>query len=186
MEAPSLIPFRITICGLTELSQHCAVGVSHVLSLLDSDTPRPTTLDQYEGIACELLNFDDVIDEYPGFHAPRQIHVERILAFGERLRRDAGKHLLVHCHAGISRSTASAAVMMAQFNPGRETEAFLKLLELRPHAWPNTRIVELADRLLKRDGALMTGLLAYRQEMLSRKPHLRDIIRNIGRGHELP
>jgi predicted protein tyrosine phosphatase len=186
MEAPSLIPFRVTICGLNELPQHCAVGVSHVLSLLDSDTPRPTTLDQYEGIASELLNFDDVIDEYPGFHAPRQIHVERILVFGERLRRDAGKHLLVHCHAGISRSTASAAVLMAQFNPGRETEAFLKLLELRPHAWPNTRIVELADRLLKRDGALMTGLLAYRQEMLARKPHLRDIIRNIGRGHELP
>src|SRR6185295_1786082 len=97
-----------------------------------------------------------------------------------------GTHLLVHCHAGISRSTASAAILMAQFNPGRETDAFLRLLDLRPHAWPNTRLVELADDQLARNGALMTGLLAYRRAMLARKPHLRDVIRNIGRGHELP
>ena len=186
MSDDNLIAFRVTICGLNDLPQHCATGVSHVLSLLDSDVPRPAALDEYDGIAHELLNFDDVIEEYPGFAAPRAHHVGRILAFGERLRADRGTHLLVHCHAGISRSTASAAILMAQFNPGRETDAFLRLLDLRPHAWPNTRLVELADDQLARNGALMTGLLAYRRAMLARKPHLRDVIRNIGRGHELP
>jgi len=179
-------PFRVTICGINELPQHSAAGVSHVLSLLDADTARPESLGTYRGIVHELLNFDDVIDEYPGFDAPQYHHVERILEFGERLRDDAGEHLLVHCHAGISRSTAAAGILMAQFDPGRETEAFLRLLDLRPHAWPNTRLVTLADRALQRDGALMAGLLAYRREMIARKPHLRDIIRNIGRGHELP
>lgn len=187
MTATDFTPFRVTICGLRELPDHCTAGVSHVLSLLDAATPRPESLDGYAGISHRLLNFDDVIDEYPGFDAPQYHHVEQILDFGTDMRGHAGPpHLLVHCHAGISRSTAAAAILLSQFNPGHEQAAFLHLLDLRPHAWPNTRLVTFADRALKREGALMAGLLAYRREMIARKPHLKDIIRNIGRGHELP
>ena len=75
---------------------------------------------------------------------------------------------------------------MCQHAPGREEEAFLRLLKLRQHGWPNTRMIEFADTLLERDGALMNGLLAYRRAMIAAKPHLREVIRNIGRGHELP
>ena len=70
--------------------------------------------------------------------------------------------------------------------PGEEEAAFLKLLELRKHGWPNTRMVEFADRLLERDGAMLRGLVAYRRALLDEKPHLSEIVRNIGRGHELP
>ena len=97
-----------------------------------------------------------------------------------------GGHALVHCHAGISRSQAAAAILMCQHAPGQEEAAFLRLLELRKHGWPNTRMVEFADRLLKRDGAMLAGLNAYRRALLKEKPHLKDVIRNIGRGHELP
>ena len=90
------------------------------------------------------------------------------------------------CHASISRSTAAAAILMCQHAPGQEEAAFLKLLGMRKHGWPNTRMVEFADTLLKRDGALLRGLLAYRRALLQEKPHLSDVIRNIGRGHELP
>ena len=75
---------------------------------------------------------------------------------------------------------------MAQHNAGREVEAFQHLLDMRPHAWPNTRIVQFADDLLDRKGALLEALVEYRRELLRRKPHLAEIIRNIGRGHELP
>jgi predicted protein tyrosine phosphatase len=95
-------------------------------------------------------------------------------------------HVLIHCHAGVSRSTAAAAILMSQFRPGEEEQAFLKLLELRKHGWPNTRMVEFADTLLKRDGAMLRGLIAYRRALLEVKPHLSEIVRNIGRGHELP
>ena len=47
-------------------------------------------------------------------------------------------------------------------------------------------MVEFADQLLKRDGALLRGLLAYRRALIKAKPHLSEVIRNIGRGHELP
>jgi predicted protein tyrosine phosphatase len=134
----------------------------------------------------ELIRFDDVVAEYPGFEACTPGHIERLLAFGERAHAHGESHILVHCHAGISRSQAAAAILMCQHAPGREEEAFLRLLTLRQHGWPNTRMVEFADTLLKRDGALLNGLQAYRRAMIAAKPHLREVIRNIGRGHELP
>ena len=177
---------KVTICGIPELSQHCSVGVSHVLSIIDTHEPRPTALDGYLGIDHELIRFDDVVAEYPGFEACTPAHIERMLAFGERVHAKANSHVLVHCHAGISRSQAAAAILMCQHAPGREEQAFLRLLELRKHGWPNTRMVEFADQLLKRDGALLRGLQAYRIALIAAKPNLRDVIRNIGRGHELP
>ncbi|HJQ58568.1 MAG TPA: protein-tyrosine-phosphatase [Vineibacter sp.] len=185
---PPLTPFKVTVCGIADLTGHADAGVTHVLSLLDMHHPVPESLDAFAGVDRELLRFDDVVAEFPGFTACSRGDIERLLAFGERLH-DAGvsaRHLLVHCHAGISRSTASAAVLMAQFNPGREIDAFEALLDMRPHAWPNTRVVDLADRLLARNGAMLEGLAAYRRALLARKPQLRQVIINIGRGHELP
>ena len=177
---------KVTICGIPELSQHCSVGVSHVLSIIDTHEPRPPVLDSFSVIDHELIRFDDVVAEYPGFEACTPRHIERLLAFGERAHAKAGSHVLVHCHAGISRSQAAAAILMCQHAPGREEEAFLRLLSLRKHGWPNTRMIEFADELLQRDGALMRGLMVYRRALIESKPHLREVIRNIGRGHELP
>ena len=177
----------VTICGIPELIQHSTNGVTHVLSIIDVHEPRPIALDNYKTlIERELIRFDDVVAEYPGFSACTPQHIEQVLAFGEKVHATPGGHVLVHCHAGISRSTAAAAILMCQHAPGREEDAFLKVLTLRKHGWPNTRMVEFADQILKRDGALMRGLDAYRRALLKEKPHLSDVIRNIGRGHELP
>ena len=177
---------KVTICGIPELPQHCSTGVSHVLSIIDTHEPRPPALDDFFEIDHELIRFDDIVDEYPGFEACTPRHIAQVLEFGERVHATAGSHVLVHCHAGVSRSTAAAAILMCQHAPGQEEAAFLKLLELRKHGWPNTRMVQFADTLLKRDGAMLRGLVAYRRALLEAKPHLSEIIRNIGRGHELP
>jgi predicted protein tyrosine phosphatase len=177
---------KVTICGIPELSQHCAAGVSHVLSIIDTHEPRPPALDDYFDIDHELIRFDDVVAEYPGFEACTPAHIAKLLEFGERVHAVAGSHVLVHCHAGVSRSTAAAGILLCQHAPGQEEAAFLRLLKLRKHGWPNTRMVEFADRLLGRDGAMLCGLVAYRRALLEEKPHLSEIIRNIGRGHELP
>jgi predicted protein tyrosine phosphatase len=95
-------------------------------------------------------------------------------------------HLLIHCHAGVSRSTAAAAILMAQHNAGREADAFMALLDLRAQAWPNTRMVQIADRLMGRNGALIEGLVAYRRALLNVRPHLAEMVLNVGRGNELP
>jgi predicted protein tyrosine phosphatase len=157
-----------------------------VLSIIDTHEPVPPALEAFLDIDHELIRFDDVVAEYPGFEACTMQHVARVLEFGERAHKAPGSHILVHCHAGVSRSQAAAAILMCQHAPGQEEAAFLRLLELRQHGWPNTRMVEFADQLLKRDGALLGGLLAYRRALIKAKPHLSEVIRNIGRGNELP
>ena len=181
-----LLTHKVTVCGIPELPQHASTGVSHVLSIIDSHEPRPAALDDYFEIDHELIRFDDVVAEYPGYEACTPAHIEKVLAFGERVHANPQGHVLVHCHAGISRSTAAAAILMAQHAPGQEEAAFLKLLGMRKHGWPNTRMVEFADTLLKRDGAMLRGLVAYRRALIDAKPHLSEVVRNIGRGHELP
>ncbi len=181
-----LLTHKVTVCGIPELPQHSSTGVSHVLSIIDTHEPRPPALDDFFEIDHELIRFDDVVGEYPGFEACTQAHIVKVLEFGERVHAQPKGHVLVHCHAGISRSTAAAAILMAQHAPGQEEAAFLKLLGMRKHGWPNTRMVEFADELLQREGAMLRGLAAYRRALIEAKPHLREIVRNIGRGHELP
>ena len=102
---------RVIICGIPELPEHVGKGVTHVLSIIDADEPRPAALDSYPGIDHELISFDDVVAEYPGYQACSIEHVRRVLAFGERVHASPGSHALIHCHAGISRSQAAAAIL---------------------------------------------------------------------------
>ena len=116
----TISPFKTSVCGIEELAGHCKSCVSHVLSILDPDWPVPDAFGAYGDHARLELRFHDVIEEsYPDRSAPQQEHVADLLAFGRGLlgvpHDDA--HLLVHCHAGISRSTASMALVLAQALP---------------------------------------------------------------------
>ena len=183
----SLVPYDITICGIPDLDSHREKGVTHVLSIIDPDEPDPSAFKRYKGVRRLLIRCDDVVAPYAGFQPPSREDVQKLIEFGATLTDEAHDgHLLIHCHAGISRSTAAAGIIMAQHNAGKEVEAFQHLLDMRPHAWPNTRIVQFADDLLDRNGAIMEALVEYRRELIRRKPHLAEIIRNIGRGNELP
>src|SRR3546814_8670076 len=90
-----------------------------------------------------------------------------ILAVGEKLAGSQVRHLLVHCYAGVSRSTAAAIGLMSQRNPGREADIFAALADIRPRAWPNTVLVGHADRLLGRGGALVEALRLRSEEHTS-------------------
>ena len=64
-----LLNHKVTICGIPELPQHCSAGITHVLSIIDTHEPRPRALDSYRGVDHELIRFDDIVAEYPGFEA---------------------------------------------------------------------------------------------------------------------
>ena len=81
--------------------------------------------------------------------------VRQIIRLAERLRSGTGR-VLIHCEAGVSRSSAAALIMYACWlGPGREPEAMGRVLAQRPVAVPNRRMVGLADRLLGRGGRLV-------------------------------
>lgn len=184
----TLIPFELTICGVEELSDHCDSAVSHVLSLLDPGFPDPAAFGEYAEHERLDLRFHDIIDESPGLVAPTQADVESILRFGEQLMRDEGAHghLLVHCHMGVSRSSASMALLLAQARPDASADAiFAEVVRLRPQAWPNLRIVELGDGLLARNGELVEALRRHHHAAAARDPRRARLMFDAGRRREL-
>jgi predicted protein tyrosine phosphatase len=182
------LPFRITVCGLDELAGHSEARVSHVLSILDPEWPVPEifgTFGEHEKLE---LRFHDVIEDRPGTVPPEPFHIEQLLAFGCALGREptADAHLLVHCHAGVSRSSASMALLIAQAMPDRPGHAiFADILQIRPQIWPNLRIVEMGDTALGRNGNLIDAAKGIYRLRIGQNPSLANEFRSGGRAREV-
>src|SRR5438477_10326246 len=118
-ELSTFAPFRLTICGIPELDEHCAAGVTHVLSILDPDMPDPPAFAGFSPHRRLALRFHDIIETRPNCLAPQKADLERVLAFGRDRIDEPPAHLLIHSHARASRPPASPALILAQTRPGR-------------------------------------------------------------------
>ena len=184
----SALAFGITVCGIEELAGHSETRASHVLSILDPSTPAPEAFGAFGEHEKLELRFDDIVDETVGMQAPQPGHVEQILAFGRSLaaEKPGGAHLLVHCHAGISRSTASMVLILAQAMPEQPAASIVAMVHgIREKAWPNLRLIEMGDALLRRDGALVQAASALHWVQIGRRPHLVEFMERGGRGREI-
>lgn len=187
MTIGGFVPFAITVCGIEELGGYCAVGVSHVLSILDPGWPEPTAFGTYGEHERLELRFNDIIDERAGMILPQRADVERVLAFGRDLMAEPSAHLLVHCHAGISRSTASMTLILAQARPDRPAvEALAEVVRIRPQAWPNLRMIEIGDAMLGLGGALVAAAHDRYRAVTMRDPDWGRRMAEVGRGREVP
>jgi predicted protein tyrosine phosphatase len=180
----------LTICGISELPEQKERAVTHVLSILDPDHPDPEAFEAYDPHHRTILRFHDIINPIEGMILPQPEHVESVLRFGDEVaavkaERTEG-HLLVHCHMGISRSTAAMLTLMAQTYPDEnEDKLFERLLEIRPQAWPNSLMIAFADELLSRKGRLVDGLRRHYGRQLQRQPELSRWMGELGRGREV-
>lgn len=105
------------------------------------------------------LRFNDIPAPREGLVAPSSTHVEALLAFAEGWT--GARPLLIHCWAGVSRSTAAAyAIACARTAPGWEAEWAARLRDAAPTATPNALIVAHADRLLDRGSAMIRAIEA--------------------------
>jgi predicted protein tyrosine phosphatase len=87
---------------------------------------------------------------------------------------------------GVSRSTAAMAILMAQSGQAETEEwIFSRLLEMRPQAWPNSLMIELADDILNRKGRLTEALAGLYAEQLKRRPDTEEFMRIHGRLREV-
>ena len=152
---------NLTICGVRELPEQEGKRWTHVISIWEKDLEGDKSCRELlKTIAprADLL-FSFFADTYvPGHpHAPRLQDVERILDFTSGLTTKS--KVLVHCHAGVSRSTAAAYAILCQHtSPGMEMENLLHIQSLREWAYPNRLIIELADKVLNRKGGMLLHL----------------------------
>lgn len=180
----------LTVCGISELPDQGARSVTHVLSILDPEHPDPRAFAAYDPHHRTILRFNDIIDPRPGMLMPEPEHVTAVLQFGDAMAKSGGErvdgHLLVHCHMGISRSTAAMVTLMAQANPGASEDSLLeRLAEIRPQAWPNSVMIQFADDLLSRDGRLTAALRRHYGRQVRRDPKMAQWMRELGRGREV-
>ena len=153
------------VCPLARLHDTvAATGASHVVTLINAATvvERPASILADRHL---LIGVSDIVDPLDGHILPAIEHVERLLAFVRAWERESP--LVVHCWAGISRSTAAAFIAACALRPERREDDIARALrQASPIATPNRRLVAVADEILGRHGRMM------------------DAIERIGRGQE--
>lgn len=148
--------YVIHVCGLAALpSLTTELQPTHMVSLLGDD-PFPGTPDCIVPEGHLKLHLHDISEPMVGFIAPEREHLESLLDFAQRWQR-AGP-LVIHCYAGVSRSTAAALAVLCSYNQGREDAAARVLRARAPHAFPNRRMIEFADDLLGCGGRLRAAV----------------------------
>jgi predicted protein tyrosine phosphatase len=147
----------IHVCSLARLHETVEdTGARHVVSLLGDEAriERPTAVMAENHL---WLRLHDISTPLDGYIAPEEGHVADLLNFVRRWDRRAP--LVVHCFAGISRSTASAFASVCALSPHRDENSIAQALRsASPTATPNIRIVSLADRLLGREGRMVSAI----------------------------
>ena len=146
-------------------------GIGYVVSLGAEGGARPQG---FPKARCKnlRLEFDDIeqASNLAGYTGCTRAHIEQLIAFAETVRSKP-RRVLVHCGAGISRSSAATYIMLSVLEgPGSEV-AMAEHLEV-VRAWstkhgfrtsdygigPNRRMVWMADKLLAREGALLAAI----------------------------
>ncbi len=173
---------RQTICGLDELDALGSAGVTHLLSILDPDQPEPASFNAAPPQRRLTLRFHDVILPLPGMVMPTRDDMAALLEFGRALPARDPAHLLIHCHMGISRSTAAMAAMIAQALPDAdEDEVIAQVESTRAKSWPNSLMIRHADAMLGREGRLVAAVGRLYRRQLERHPQFADPLRRGGR-----
>jgi len=145
------------VCSLAALPETVkATGASHILTVMANvdQVQRPASVLEVNHLR---VSMDDITEEMDGFLAPSDQHIEKVLNFVRSWDRSAP--MVVHCYAGISRSTASAFAAACMLNPHRDEIEIARQIRARsPIASPNRLIVSLADKALGRDGRMLRAL----------------------------
>jgi predicted protein tyrosine phosphatase len=156
---------RLHVCSLALIAETVAkTGARSLVTLLSPGTEveRPTEIRPERHL---YLAVSDIVEPMPGHVLPDAAHLADLLGFVHAWDRAAP--MLIHCFAGVSRSTAAAYIAACALAPKRDEFAIARALRAAsPTASPNLLLVALADHALGRRG------------------RMRDAIAAVGRGEE--
>jgi predicted protein tyrosine phosphatase len=146
----------IHVSSLSALNNVTAsLPIYDLLTLLSPDYPEA----DWSALACERhvrLAFHDIAEPIAGLTAPDRDIMQAVLDFGRSSEHQ--RALLIHCWAGISRSSAAAFVIACDRNSGFERDIAIELRRRSSSATPNRLMVRLADDLLQRDGRMVEAI----------------------------
>jgi predicted protein tyrosine phosphatase len=148
----------IIVCPL-----HAAAGLvtsrnaSHAISLLSPETPFPV-FTQLSADRHLRLTLHDIAMHTPGLAAPGKSDAQRLVDFIKGW--DASQPMLIHCWAGISRSTASAFTALCMMRDEPEEQLAWELRDASPSATPNPLLISHVDAILGRKGRMIEAIKA--------------------------
>lgn len=153
----------MTVIVVSPLSRIAEMAVRHkareMISLLaeKQDFHRPAVIDAARHLK---LGINDISFAGTGdLIAPQEEHVRQIIDFVREW--DQSSPLVIHCWMGVSRSPAAALIASLAVRPEEDDEALAaRLRSASPFATPNTRLIEIGDRLLGRSGRLVAAVRA--------------------------
>lgn len=147
----------IYVCSLDKLAKTAQdSGASHVATLINADTnvSRPELIDPQNHL---FLGFNDIVEPTEGLLPPGKVHVQQFMDFVETW--DQAAPMIVHCWAGVSRSTAGAFIATCMLRPELDETLIADTIRKRsPEATPNIRLIEFADAILNRDGRMVAAV----------------------------
>lgn len=148
---------RIVVCPLSQVADCVSIHqASHMVTLINEGTPveRPASINAERHL---FLAFNDIVEPVDGMTAPAEGHARELLSFVDSW--DRKKAIVIHCFAGISRSTAAAFISMCALRPDlAEADIARHIRAASPSATPNILLVGLADRILGRDGRMVSAI----------------------------
>ncbi|HJZ32905.1 MAG TPA: protein tyrosine phosphatase [Hyphomicrobiaceae bacterium] len=145
------------VCPLSAVPSLVAnARASHLITLLQNEV----LVERPAGILPERhlrIHMHDIAEPLLGFVAPDQNHIAAIIAFAHAW---AGQGpMVVHCWAGISRSTAAAYTALCSINPDVPEDLIAeRLRRASPTAYPNRLMIRLADQALGRGGRMVRAV----------------------------
>lgn len=147
----------IHVCSLARLHDTVAeTGATHIVTLLRmiDRVERPSSIAMENHL---ILGMDDIAMPIDGYTHPAEEHVVELIEFVQRWDRRAP--IVMHCYAGISRSTAGAFISACALNPGRSEITIAKAIRGSSRtAMPNPMLVGHADRILGRSGRMIAAI----------------------------
>jgi predicted protein tyrosine phosphatase len=144
---------KLVVCSLRAAPEMIIeYNASHAISLLSPESQWP----EFNGVNHLRLALNDIAMITPGLVAPGESDAERLLSFIRKWDRQ--RPMLIHCWAGISRSTAAAFTAMCALRDESEMILAEELRELSPSATPNRMLVGHVDKLLGRDGRMVRAI----------------------------
>jgi len=144
---------RLHVCSLALIAETVATtGARSLVTLLSPGT----AIERPAGIAPErhlYLAVSDIVEPALGQTLPEAAHLDELLGFVRGW--DRAEPMVIHCFAGVSRSTAAAYIAACALEPQRDEFAIARgLRAASPTATPNVRLVALADHALGRRGRM--------------------------------